>query len=112
GGDVAVGAIVRAGDAFGRNQAAHLAHPGHRRTSGYDGTASVKHDPNLTLSRHDRGLIHEAEQTAALVAGLRPGTRGFCDIGNDVASELAIGAQRERWSDAHVGTVSEETVAE
>src|SRR5437588_7473760 len=111
-GDVAVGAIVRAGDDFGRNEAAHLAQPGHRRTSGYDGTASVKHDPNLTLSRHDRGLIHEAEQTAALVAGLRPGTRGFCDIGNDVETQPAIGAQRDRHSVAHVEKVSEEKVAE
>ena len=83
-GYVAVGAIVRAGDDFGRNEAAHLAQPGHRRTSGYDGTAPVKHDPNLTLSRRDCGLIHEAEQTAALAAGLRLGTRGLCDIGNDV----------------------------
>src|SRR6267154_1710231 len=82
-GNVAVGAIVRAADDFRRNEAAYLAQPGHRRTSGYDGTASVKHDPDLTFSCHDCGLIHEAEQTAALVAGLRLRTRGFCDIGNE-----------------------------
>src|SRR6266480_3728992 len=85
-GYVAVGAIVRAGDDFRRNEAAYLAQAGHRRTSGYDGTASVKHDPNLTFPCHDCGLIHEAEQTAALVAGLQLCTRGFCDIGNDVES--------------------------
>src|SRR6266699_2638509 len=101
-GNVAVGAIVRAAADFGRNETAHLPQAGHRRTSGYNGTASVKHDPNLTLSRRDRGLIHEAEQTAALAAGLRLGTRGLCDIGNDVETQPAIGAERDRHSVAHV----------
>src|SRR5260370_12868264 len=83
-GDVTVGAIVRAAHDFRRNKAAHLAQSGHWRTGGYDGTSPVKHDPNLTVSCHDCGLVDEPEQTATLVAGLRLRRRGFCDIGNDV----------------------------
>src|SRR5260221_293631 len=36
-GNVAVGAIVRAGDDLRPDEAAHLAQTGHRRTGGYDG---------------------------------------------------------------------------
>src|SRR5260370_39495657 len=83
-GNVTVGAIVRAVDDFRCNKAAHLAQSGHRRTGGYDGTSTVKDDPNLTLSCHDCGLVDEADQTARLITGLRVRRPGLCDIATDV----------------------------
>src|SRR6202008_1984184 len=91
--DVAVGAVVRTANNFRRNKASHGAQPAHRRAGGDDWTTPIKHDPNLTLSGHDCWLVDEAEQPAALVAGLRLCSCGFCDIGNEVETQPAICAE-------------------
>src|SRR6266478_5340945 len=95
-GNVAVGAIIRTGHNFGNDKTAHLSQPGYGSSGSHNRTSAVKHDPDLTLPRHNRGLVDKTEKSATLVTGLclllRRKLRRFLDIGNPIEMESTIRA--------------------
>ncbi len=110
-GDVAVGAVVRAGDDLGGDEAADLPQSRYGRSRGHDRTSAIEHHPDLALASRDRRLVNEPEQAASLPARRQVLPLRLRDVRDEVEVEAAVSAESDGNLDLGVVEVGQEEVA-
>src|SRR5207253_9145666 len=108
--DVAVGAVVGAGNNLRGGERSHLSQPGYLGAKRAHRTANVDDRPDLPFRSGNRGLVNEPEQSL-FVRALAVAFRDSGNVRNHLEGEAAVSRQGNRQRVFHVEQVREEEVS-